>query len=158
MTSTLPKGTLGSVASLLAAILYQGNPDGNHKLWNIISSERYIRSFPHSQLITGFVTRLTRRVPLVEQELLTLPEHPSSPTVFCGVRVTRSLVLYICFADRCLAFCTFSFGRKISLANINSILQKNMYTVLIICKNNLNIEFKSIFCLKKKPIIYLPFC
>jgi hypothetical protein len=42
MTWTLPKGTLGSVASLLAATLYQGNPDGNHKLWNIVSSERYI--------------------------------------------------------------------------------------------------------------------
>ena len=42
MTSTLPKGTLGSVASLLAATLYQRNPDGNHKLWNIVSSERYI--------------------------------------------------------------------------------------------------------------------
>jgi len=32
-----------------------------------------VRSFPHSWLITGFVTRLTRRVPLVEQKLLTLP-------------------------------------------------------------------------------------
>ena len=42
MTSTLPKGTLGLVASLLAAALYQGNPDRNHKLWNIVSSERYI--------------------------------------------------------------------------------------------------------------------
>ena len=42
MTSTLPKRTLGSVASLLAATLYQGNPDMNHKLWNIVSSERYI--------------------------------------------------------------------------------------------------------------------
>jgi hypothetical protein len=42
MTSTLPKGTLGSVASLLAATLYQGNPDRNHKLWNIVSSEKYI--------------------------------------------------------------------------------------------------------------------
>ena len=31
------------------------------------------RSFPRSRLITGFVTRLTRLVPLVEQELLTLP-------------------------------------------------------------------------------------
>ena len=30
MTSTLPKGTLGSVASLLAATLYQGNPDRNN--------------------------------------------------------------------------------------------------------------------------------
>ena len=42
MTSTLPKGTLGSVASLLASTLYQGNPDRNHKLWNIVSSERDI--------------------------------------------------------------------------------------------------------------------
>jgi hypothetical protein len=32
----------GSVASLLAATLYQGNPDRNHKLWNIVSTERYI--------------------------------------------------------------------------------------------------------------------
>ena len=42
MTSSLTKGTLGSVASLLAATLYQGNPDKNHKFWNIVSSERYI--------------------------------------------------------------------------------------------------------------------
>ena len=27
-----------------------------------------------------------------------------------GVCVTRSLVLYVCFVDRCLSFCTFSFG------------------------------------------------
>jgi hypothetical protein len=36
MTSTLPRGTLGSVASLLAASLYQGNPDRNHNLWNTL--------------------------------------------------------------------------------------------------------------------------
>jgi hypothetical protein len=29
---------------------------------------------------------------------------------FSGVRVTRSLVLYVCFVDRCLSFCAFSFG------------------------------------------------
>ena len=57
-----------------------------------------------------FVTRLTRRVSLVEQELPTLPEHPSSPSVFSGVRVTRSLVVCVCFVDRWLSFCTFSFG------------------------------------------------
>jgi hypothetical protein len=34
--------TLGSVASLLAATLYQGNPDRSYKLWNIISTEGYI--------------------------------------------------------------------------------------------------------------------
>ena len=26
------------------------------------------------------------------------------------VRVTRSLVLYVCCVDRCLSFCVFSFG------------------------------------------------
>ena len=68
------------------------------------------RSFPHSWLITDFVTRLTRWVSLVEQELFTHSEHLSSPPVFSRVRVTRSLVLYVCFVDRCLSFCTFSFG------------------------------------------------
>jgi Flp pilus assembly protein TadB len=36
---------------------------------------------------------------MVEQELPTLPEHPSSPPVFSAVRVTRSLVLCVCFVD-----------------------------------------------------------
>ena len=49
-------------------------------------------------------------MPLVEQELLTLPEHLMSPPVFSGVRVTRSLDLCVSFVDRCLSFCTFSFG------------------------------------------------
>jgi len=31
-------------------------------------------------------------------------------TVISGVRVTRFLVLCVCFVDRCLSFCTFSFG------------------------------------------------
>jgi hypothetical protein len=44
------------------------------------------------------------------QELLTLPQHMSSPPVFIGVRVTRSLALYVCFVDHYLSFCTFSFG------------------------------------------------
>ena len=37
-------------------------------------------------------------------------KHLSSPLVFSGVRVTRSLLLSVCFVDRCLSFCTFSFG------------------------------------------------
>jgi hypothetical protein len=37
-------------------------------------------------------------------------EHLSSSPVFSGVRVTRSLVLCACFVDRCLSFCTLSFG------------------------------------------------
>jgi hypothetical protein len=36
MTSTLPRGIIGSVASLLAATLYQGNHDRNHNFLNIV--------------------------------------------------------------------------------------------------------------------------
>ena len=52
MTSTYLRGTLGSVASLLAATLYQGNPDRNHKLWNIVSSEKYIL---HIQVLLKYI-------------------------------------------------------------------------------------------------------
>jgi hypothetical protein len=48
---------------------------------------------------TDIPTRLIRRVSLMEHELLTLPERLSSPLVFSGVRVTRSLVLCVCFVD-----------------------------------------------------------
>ena len=65
--------------------------------------------FVHSWLITGCVARIKRRVLLIEQQLLTLSEHLSSPPVFGGVRVTRSSVLCICFVDGCLSFCPFSF-------------------------------------------------
>jgi hypothetical protein len=43
-------------------------------------------------LIIFTPARVTRRVALVEQEqeLLILPEHPSSPPVVSGLRVTRS--------------------------------------------------------------------
>ena len=43
-------------------------------------------------------------MPLVEQELLIRPEHLSSSPVFSRVRVTRSLVLCVCFVDTCLSF------------------------------------------------------
>ena len=87
-------------------------------LWNICVTndhgyvplvENTSRSFPHSWFITGFVATLTRRVSLVEQELLTTSEHMISPPVFSWFRVTWSLVLYLCFVHRCSSFCTFSF-------------------------------------------------
>jgi hypothetical protein len=67
-------------------------------------------SCTHSWLITECVGRLTRYASPVEQTLFTLPEHLSSPPIVSGVRVTRSLVLHICFVDRCLSHCTFYFG------------------------------------------------
>ena len=69
------------------------------QLWNIcvINDRRYAslvvntsRSFPHSWLISRFVTRLTRWVPLVEQELLTL----SLPPVLMGF-VLFDLLFYV---------------------------------------------------------------
>ena len=56
-----------------------------------------------------FVTRLTRRVSLVKQELLTPPEHLISPSVFSGVRVTRSLVFCVVFCRSLHVLLYFSF-------------------------------------------------
>ena len=55
------------------------------------------RSFPHSCLITGFVTRLTRWVPLVEQELHTLPEYARFLWGSC-----YSIFSFICLFSRSL--------------------------------------------------------
>jgi hypothetical protein len=60
----------------------------------------------------------------VEQELITLPEHLGS--VFSGVRFTRSLVVYVCFVDRYLSFCTFSVGNSVVGMYYDIII---MYTV-----------------------------
>jgi hypothetical protein len=60
------------------------------------------RSFSHSRLITECVPRVTRRMPHVEQEQITLPEYLILPSVSCGVRVARSLVF-------CTVFCTILF-------------------------------------------------
>jgi len=53
------------------------------------------RSFPHSWLIAGFVTIVTRLVPLVEQELSTLQGPPSSPQIFSGVCVAQSFIFCV---------------------------------------------------------------
>ena len=70
-----------------------------------------IKKTNRNSFLTSFhlvCSRSTRWVSLVE--LLTLPEHLSSHPVFSGVHVARSVVLCVCFVDRCLSFCTFSFG------------------------------------------------
>ena len=85
-------------------------------LWNIcVSNDHWYvplvntsRSFPHSWLTTKFVTKLTRRVP-------PLTEHLRSPPLLSVVRVTRSLVLHVCFVDICLFFCTFSFNHCVQI-------------------------------------------
>jgi hypothetical protein len=97
--ATEPRVLIGYVEVITSKGL-QSPPWLGWSLWNICvtNDHRYVafvvntfRSFPHSCLITGFVTRLTRQVSLVEQELPTLLEHLSfSPPllVFSGVCVT----------------------------------------------------------------------
>jgi hypothetical protein len=123
----LKQGFLFSKVEVITSKILRPPPRLGWPFWNICvtNDHGYVplavntsRSFPHSRLITGFVTRLTRQVPLVEQELLTLPVHLSSPPVFSEVRVTRSLVLYVCFPDRCLSFCAFSFGHCVVCSSI----------------------------------------
>jgi hypothetical protein len=65
--------------------------------------------------IITFKYTINWRLPLVRQELITLPGHMSWPLVFSGVRVTRSLVLCECFINRCLSICTFSFVLSVLL-------------------------------------------
>jgi hypothetical protein len=87
----------------------------NHPILSSFMTYHRVYSHPIlSSFITGLIIRVTRRVPHVEQELLTHPEHLISPPVFSGVRVIRSLVLCICFVDHCLSFffwplCSLSF-------------------------------------------------
>jgi hypothetical protein len=74
--------------------------------------------------------------------------HP----VFSGVRATRSLVLYVCFVDRCLSFCIFSFGHCVVC--YSSILDQG--------SENYNFEIKKIHtknvCLSGATCLPADFC
>jgi len=63
----------------------QAHGDRNH-----LKSITFMRTIVHFTLLDIIFT-------LVDQELPTLPEHLSSPPIFSGVRVTRSLVLCVMF-------------------------------------------------------------
>jgi hypothetical protein len=60
------------------------------------------------------VTRLTRRVILAEQELLTLPEHLSSLRFLMGS--CSSIFSFLCGVW--LSFCTFSFGHYVVCSSL----------------------------------------
>jgi hypothetical protein len=91
-------------------------------LWNTNGHELYQNN---AWITTTFVTRLARRVPLVEQELLTLPEHLSSPRFFCGIRVTRFLILCVCFELRCS-------GRVSSSCSTSGTRRANLVTKVVV--------------------------
>ena len=103
--------TLRNLVTLLISYLFHWTWNKDYIVWPLLQLDLLhtltYRPTPRTKLITGFVTRLTRRVPLVEQEMLTLQGHLGSPLVYSGVRITRSLDLCVCFVDHCLSFCTF---------------------------------------------------
>ena len=73
-----------------------------------------------------FVTRLTRRTPLVEQALTTLPKLMNWLPVFSEVHVTRSLVICVYIVDRCFSFCT------LILVNVLFVLQKVLKKIILV--------------------------
>jgi hypothetical protein len=54
----------------------------------------------------------------VVPELPTLPEHLSSPPIFSGVRLSRFLIVCVCFVDRCLYFFPFCFGHCVVCSSL----------------------------------------
>jgi hypothetical protein len=101
-----------------------------------------IKSFSQWRLITGFVARVTRRVPHVEQDYL-CGAVEFTPCFFYWLRVTRSLVFCNCFLYHCLSFCLFffwslyclSFGLRFLITHLvspsfflnTSTIQKRLY-------------------------------
>ena len=85
------------------------------QLWEAYG--KYFRSCFHSWLITVFVARATRRVPYVEQELITLPEHLSSLRT-CGIYVAQSFVFYVMFCRSLFFLLYFYFGHCIVCPSI----------------------------------------
>jgi hypothetical protein len=73
---------------------------------DIICLQSIIHSLSHPWVIIGFVRRVTWRVPLVEQEVLTFTEHLSSPLLCNEVCVAQSLVFCGVFC-RSLLFLSF---------------------------------------------------
>jgi len=74
----------------------------------------------------------------------------SSPPVFSGVRFTRSLVLCVCFVDRCLSFCTFFFWPLCCLFFFDIWI---LLTHLIYKGNNKITEHRAIFQNEKAKLI-----
>jgi hypothetical protein len=92
---------------------------------------------------------IIEQVILVEQELLTLPEHLSTPPGFSGVRVARSLVLCVVFVDRSLSFCTFFFWPLCGLFFFDL---RILIVPLVSSNSSYHVNFDSKKKKKKKPI------
>jgi hypothetical protein len=73
----------------------------------------------------------------VEQELLTIPYHLSSPPAFSGVRVTRSLVLYVCFVHFFLLAIVLSVLLRYADSDYLPLVSSNSSITIYICHRSL---------------------
>ena len=104
------------------------------------------RSFKHFSVLSSFMTyhrvcnQSTRRVALVERELLNLPEHMSSHPVFRGVRITRSLVLCVVFCRSLFVRLSFFFSPLcgLSLFDLQILITHLVSANSSICHNSQN--------------------
>ena len=97
------------------------------KLWNIcVTNDHGYVPNKHFPVLSSFIAyhRVCSQINITGATSgagsAYLPEHLRSPSVFSGVRVTRSLVLSVCFVDRCLSFCTFSFGHCVVYSSLDT--------------------------------------
>ena len=73
-----------------------------HQQVQLIATNIALYLCKNKAMNTGFVTSVKRRMPLVEQEQLTLPEHLSIHPVFSEVRVAQSLAFCVLFCWSCV--------------------------------------------------------
>ena len=116
----------------------------------VVDDHRYVLFFVLT-IISSFMTyhriltRITRRLPLVQQELFTLPKHPSSSSVISGVRRAQYwtfceslLVSLSLFFLYCLMFgFIFPFG---ILKRFDDIFKYTLANTLIVLATELHIS------------------
>ena len=89
-------------------------------------------------MLCGFWEDIGKRVPLVEQELLTLPANLRSPSVFSGVCVTRSLVLCVMFV---MFFFLYFFFWPLHVVSpsilITHLVSSNSYYTILSCLHSI---------------------
>ena len=122
-------------------------------------------SFPHAWLITGFVTSLRREVPLVEQELLTFPEHQSSSFCICSLGhcvVCSSSLCGFWLPHLVSSNSSYSCRKTIPListtqwttSRLNSLSTQSVHDIwlehFIVCKIVLNINIVKHICVRQK--------
>jgi branched-subunit amino acid transport protein len=77
---------------------------------NLVNNVRTTKAVVGRDLVaSGFVTRVTRRIPLVDQKPLTLPEQLRSSPDLCGIPVAHYLIVCVVFVDSHLSFLSYFF-------------------------------------------------